>query len=259
MNKEKKAEVKVEAKKAPNIHDQEYLTKILYSIHTKILENKPHIIEYTKMRKLHGVILSDMMEYFYDGKFKFSVNTTGLSKKINEGDLRIIDCHFDDTTGLGRHGLANIIIYKNNSNINCLTEVFIKNNTYKDPEKKAFLNSMLKSSAGLFEITKTDMDEGYVYIKDVLSETEFCIIDMGLSVALKYDNIYIYMRIITYKDISFGTGLNLVFRKSDPFIRDWIKQNKENYNPKEESMRFLELYNEYVDNSKGINITTHDI
>ena len=64
--------------------------------------------------------------------------------------------------------------------------------------------------------------------------------------------LYFYMRIISYKDISFGTGLSLVFEKKDKFIQKWIKDNKKNYNEKKELNRFLELYNRYKDDESKI-------
>ena len=47
-----------------------------------------------------------------------------------------------------------------------------------------------------------------------------------------------YMRIITYDDISFGTGLNLIFNKKDKFICNWIKENLKEYDNKQEITRF---------------------
>ena len=63
-----------------------------------------------------------------------------------------------------------------------------------------------------------------------------------------------YMRIITYDDISFGTGLNLIFNKKDKFICNWIKENLKEYDNKQEITRFQELYNEFERANKGIKL-----
>ena len=63
---------------------------------------------------------------------------------------------------------------------------------------------------------------------------------------------YLYTRIISYNDINFGTGLSLIFDKKDKFIQKWIKENKKDYNKKQEIFRFLELYNKYRDDENKI-------
>ena len=63
----------------------------------------------------------------------------------------------------------------------------------------------------------------------------------------KYDenhgNFYLYTRIITHRGISFGSGLNFIFLKTDAFIQEHIKYHKENYSPYGEIVRFTQLYN----------------
>ena len=44
----------------------------------------------------------------------------------------------------------------------------------------------------------------------------------------------------------------LIFDKSDKFIQKWIKDNKKEYNKKQEIFRFLELYNKYRDDENKI-------
>lgn len=93
-------------------------------------------------------------------------------------------------------------------------------------------------------------------MKNVLNNNEYCFTDIGLSSNLFNDNVYIYIRIITYHGISFGTGLNLAFDKNDEFIQKWIKENLVDFDKKQEVARFMELYNEYKRNDKRINVTT---
>ena len=155
--------------------------------------------------------------------------------------------------------MANVVVYKNAVNMSCITEDFIKNNHYRSADKKELLQSMLDSHAGLFEITETDMKNGKVHLKDVLNENEFCMTDIGLSSNYNNDKIYLYTRLITYHDICFGTGLNIVFSKEDEFIKKWIQENKNKYNEKQEIVRFIELYNEYIRDNKGNKIISKPV
>jgi hypothetical protein len=129
--------------------------------------------------------------------------------------------------------------------MNCITEEFIQKHHYKKPEKIEFLNNMLNSKIGLFEVTGTSMEEGYVYIKDVFTGTEYKIIDIGLSGQQNYNEHYFYTRIITHRGISFGTGLNFVFKKTDKFIKNHIQEHKKDFNLNGEFLRFTQLYNHY--------------
>ena len=122
------------------------------------------------------------------------------------------------------------------------------------PEKIEMLNSMLNSVAGLFEITNTNRELGEVYLRNVFTKKEYCVTDIGLSSNFNNETFYMYMRIITYDGISFGTGLNLIFNKKDKFICNWIKENLKEYNDKQEMTRFQELYNEFERDNKGIKL-----
>ena len=209
--------------------------------------------EYKKAREIHCEILDSMMRYFESPQY---INNIGkkyvelLGQQRDESQL--LYNFFDTRTQLGTQSLANVVIYKNIDNIECITETFLKNNRYKKKEKEEFLKSMLNSKAGLYEVIKTDFDEAQVYIKNVLNGEIIQLTDIGMSGNTNNTEHYFYMRIISYKDISFGTGLSLVFEKKDKFIQKWIKDNKKNYNEKKELNRFLELYNRYKDDESKI-------
>ena len=134
----------------------------------------------------------------------------------------------------------------------CITEKFLKTNRYKKKEKEEFLKSMLDSKAGLYEIIKTDFAEAQVYIKNVLNGEIIQLTDIGMSGNGDNTGHYFYSRIISYNDINFATGLSIIFDKKDKFIQNWIKDNKKNYNEKQEIFRFLELYNRYKDDENKI-------
>ena len=68
-----------------------------------------------------------------------------------------------------------------------------------------------------------------------------------------------YTRIITYKDISFSSGLNIPFYKNNNFINRWIKEKKNANNQEQEITRFLELYNEYLRDDNGLIATNREL
>ena len=246
-----------EEKEDKDLENQAFWINAMNNLRMFSLGKKPHIKEYQKIRKLHGEIVGTMMDYFHDGKFEHKIDpdyvyeyTEEDATKRDEFIYNEYDFNFE--TDIGVHGFQNITIYKIAPNMNCIIEDFINKHRYRKPEKIEFLQSMLHSKSGLFEVTGTDFSEGYAYIKDVFTGNEYKLTDIGLSGNKNHDDIYIYTRIITYRDISFGTGLNLVFNKTDPFIQNFIKRQKQSYKPVGELLRFTELYNRFSKDSKRI-------
>ena len=225
------------------------------------LNKKAHIKEYKKIRRLHSEVLTKMMDCFYSGEFEQKIDTDYTSKYVAEhyaeksktthATLILTELKFDESD-IGARGLCDMIVYKPSPNINCLTEEFIEKHRYRKPEKKEFLQSMLDSKLGLFEITGTDLDEGYAFIRDIFNGTKYKITDIGISGGGNADIFYLYTRIITYHGISFSTGLNFMFTKSDPFIKNFIKENKKNYTPEGEFGRFAQLYNRFSKDQNGV-------
>lgn len=118
---------------------------------------------------------------------------------------------------------------------------------------------MLNSTIGLFEVIKTEIDEGYVYLKEIFTGIEYKIVDVALSGSKIYDNFYMYTRLIKYNDICFNSGLNLNFDKKDSFIKAHIKSNKIDYKPEGELLRFIQLYNYFSNNPDKLKIHVNTI
>lgn len=255
MNKETEVVINKKIKIGEKEIDEEKITDFFNNFQKLILKNKPNIKKYEKIRKLHGEIIDSMMQYNDSGKFKLKfLAEISEEELLSSPNLKIIDSHFDTSTQLGAQAMGNVLIYKNSKDMNCITEEYIKKNKFRKPEKIEMLNSMLNSVAGLFEITNTNRELGEVYLRDVFTKKEYCVTDIGLSSNFNNETFYMYMRIITYDGISFGTGLNLIFNKKDKFICNWIKENLKEYNDKQEMTRFQELYNEFERDNKGIKL-----
>jgi hypothetical protein len=208
---------------------------------------------------MHSEIISAMMQYHYDGKFEKKIDHNFVSESKPEVEVHLLGSDFDLDTKTGSNSFYDMMIYKTAFNVTCITDDFIQNHRYKKPEKIEFLHSMLDSKLGLFEVTETDMEEGYAFIKDVFTGAEYTLIDIGLSGNQDYDKYYFYTRVITYHNISFGTGLNFIFTKTDNFIRNHIREHKMDFKPKGEFMRFIQLYNHYSQDPGKVRIVTNEL
>ena len=238
------------------------LLSMMVNMHRSLLDRKPHIREYKKIRLMHSEIVNSMMEYYDQGKFELWAKA-GQPEMDEYADpeartLTLLECEFDPDTREGQQGLAEVVIYKTASNAVCLTEEFLNKHRYRKPEKIEFLQCMLDSRAGLFEVASTDRDNGYVVFKDVFTGSEYTITDTSMSAAPdKSADAYMYTRIISYRGISFGTGLSLMFSKTDPFIVSYIQREQKDYHPNQEFRRFIELYNQFSRNPKKYKVVPH--
>jgi hypothetical protein len=244
-------------------YDPGIFLKALTNLRSFSLDRKSHIKEYKKARALHSEIINTMVRYHEAGKFRLKIdidyiNSIEHSNK-SMGEFHLIESDFDLETREGAQTLYDLLIYKASPNMNCITEEFIKSHRYRKKEKIEFLHSMLDSTIGLFEVIKTDTEEGYVYLKDIFSDIEYKIVDIAMSGSTVYDDIYMYTRLIKYHDIIFNTGLNLIFNKKDSFIKNHIRDYKKDYTPEVELLRLVQLYNYYSNNPNKMEIVTNTI
>ena len=246
-----------------NFNDQQFMLDLMINLRKMTLDRKSHIKEYYKIRKMHSDIVNTMVRYHENGKFNQKVDNSFVYKNEhlpdNKEKLTFIDSSFDLDTREGVQALYDILIYKISPNINCITEDFIQSRRYKKLEKVEFLHSMLNSTIGLFQVIKTDIDEGYVYLKEIFTGVEYKIVDVSLSGSQAHDNFYMYTRLIKYNDICFNTGLNLTFDKKDSFIKAHIKSNKIDYKPEGELLRFIQLYNYFSKNPDKLKVHANTI
>jgi len=246
-----------------NLSNSDFILQGLNNLRRITLDKKSHIKDYYKIRKMHQKIVNSMIDYHQSDKFKLKIDVDNI---YEDGDLsnikeslHLIETGFNLETREGTQGLYDLLIYKNFPDMNSITEDFIKSHRYRKPEKIEFLHSMLDSTIGLFEITKTDIHEGYAYLKEVFTGKEYQIVDIGLSGNRNYDSIYIYSRLIKYHNITFNTGLNLLFNKKDGFMKKHIKKHKKNYSTEGELLRFAQLYKYYSENPNRMKVHANNI
>ena len=105
--------------------------------------------------------------------------------------------------------------------------------------------------------TRNAATEGYVYIRNIFTGEKYKTIDIAASATPNGKDFYYYARIITYQGVSFGTGLNLTFYKTDKFIQDFIKEHSKDYKPDTEFTRFVQLHNRYFGDKNRVKIARY--
>lgn len=242
-----------------SIFDQEEFKKVFTEKFTKELikevqnvmyKGNKQIQEYRKTRKLFEKIVQDMVDYYQKRKYNLKIDYD--KSKIDKNRTAEIFTEFDTSTPMGDQALVNVLVFKNAINMSSITEEFIAKNKYKKEEKIEMLQSMQNSEAGLFEIEETNLREAKTKLKNMLTGKEYDVTDLALCTNTNPEDIYMYTRIITYKNISFCSGLNIPFYKNDKFIKGWINEKKYAKNEEQEITRFLEIFNEYQKNDHGI-------
>ena len=240
-------------------NEQKLFIGAINNIRKHLLRDKPHIKKYYKIRNMYGEIVNTMVQYYQDGKFKKQIDNTSDSETKREISVHLLEADFDLDTEIGAQSFYDIWIYKTASNVTCITDDFIRDHRYRKPEKIELLHSMLDSKLGLFEVTGTNIHEGYAYLKDVFTGAEYTLIDIGLSGNTNFDKHYLYTRIISHQNVSFNTGLNFIFAKTDDFIRNHIQQHRKDFNKNGEFLRFTQLCNHYSRNSDKVRVVVNNL
>ena len=79
-----------------------------------------------------------MQQYYEEGNFKQEFDLGEVKDKIETKNIKLLSTDFDTSTQLGMTALLNIIIYKNSSTANCLTEEYLRKNKLENQKKLNF-------------------------------------------------------------------------------------------------------------------------
>lgn len=210
----------------------------ILNLRTSLLNKKEHIIEYRKIRNIHGEVLDSMIDFLYSDKYPIAeVFQNVVIKVLQEFEIKL-DLDKEHDTRI----FYDIAVYPNKKELTSITDIYLKNNKFRKEEKVKMLEAMKDSYVGLFKINNIDFDNGYLEIEDVFNKRKFKIIDIALSSSTE-SNVYLYNRIITYNGLSFSSGINLFFQKDNKFIKDYIKSyNNYNINYIAETLKLLKIY-----------------
>ncbi len=235
----------------------EEISNMLVNLNRFQLNRKNHIKKYNKLRKLHSEVLDSMENYILSGKYDFrkydDIVKEELIKAVGDFDIDF-DLNNNDDTSI----FFELFIYNNHPNILSVTDIYLKNNKFKNKEKIKMLECMKNSYVGLFKIIDTDYKDGYVTYQDVFTKKKFKIIDISMSSSYRINKereIYIYNRIITYDDISFATGIHCIFSSESKTLMKFIKTH--NYKKYSNFIRCLLLYDIYKKDSNVVFNSNH--
>lgn len=220
----------------------EGMSNLLIDLNGKQLDKKEHIKKYKKIRKLHGDVMNHMLQYIFDRKYDASIYFKMVEKEVYKETHSLnvkIDTRDEDDITI----FTDLFVYDNHEKIPSVTDIYLHKNIFRNEEKKKMVQSMKDSYVGLFKIVGVDKDEGYVTYEDVFTHKKFKVIDISMSSTMKIDekhSRYIYNRIITYEDISIGTGIHCMLSGDNKELQRFIKHHK--YDECSHFARCIKLY-----------------
>lgn len=236
---------------------QEEIYNMLVNLNRFQLNKKDHIKKYNKLRKMHGEILDSMQNYIFSGRYdtrKYDdIVDSELSKVVDNFDIDF-DLNNDDDITI----FLELFVYKNHPDIPSVTDIYLKNNKFKNLDKIKLLECMKNSYVGLFKVIDVDRINGYVTYQDVFTKKKFKIIDIAMSSTLVIDKnrqLYTYNRIITYDTISFASGIHCNFSSESKQLMKFISEH--NYQKCCSFIRCLLLYDIYKKDSCIVSSYNH--
>lgn len=212
--------------------DELDISNLLISMNKYILNRKDYIKKYYKLRKIHADVLESMWNYINTGKYDMDYYLDKTKDNVEEemfrfgvaSDLELSMNNADDLSIF-----TELIIYQNHPDIIPVTKVYLEKNKFKNVEKIKFLKAMNDSHASLFKVIAVDPESGYVTYEDVFTGKKYKVIDIAQSSTLKINNkhlTYVYNRLITYEDITFGTGIHCMMDEDTKGLKEFIKKYK---------------------------------
>lgn len=235
-----------------NVND---LANVFTRLNMLIIGKKSHIKKYKKIRKLHGEVLDSMESYFFENRDTFRKYSNSLSGMVAR-ETKVYNIVLNDNDEDDFSIISELFFYKTNNKFQSLTDLFIEKKKFKNKDKIKMLYSMKNSFVSLFKIVDVDFSEGYVTYQDVFTNKKYKIIDISMSSTIDFKKdktYYVYNRIITYDDISFGSGIHIMLRSDCKKLKEFLKKHK--YNNCSDYSRCLQLYDIFKNsNEVSINV-----
>ncbi len=89
----------------------------------------------------------------------------------------IFDFQEDDDISI----FMELFVFNNHKKIPSITDIYLKENKFRNQEKIKTLESMNNLHVGLFKIIDVNKNEGYVIYQEVFTKKEFKVIDIAMS------------------------------------------------------------------------------
>lgn len=221
---------------------QDAAADLLIKSHRRNHRSNESLKQYHQTRKLHQQIIDKMSDFFNDYQ---DACEEIVNQGFNQYDLDCeISFNYDD--GLQRNVFGDFFIYPHFND--SLSELFLREKKVRSEANKAMIQAMIDSKLGLYQVKDIDEEDCNVFLENVLTGEKITIVDERMALLNKKDMIQLLcLRVITYKGLSFQTGLCIGFEKNDPTIRKWIKKHKKH---KVKTDFLLEIYLYYCELSK---------
>ena len=183
------------------------------NLNRSLINNKPHIKKYDKVKKIYKDIIDNMKDYIFSDSYDIDKNIDKMCLSFMEdNNIDRYNWHVNSDNISDALLLEELLIFKNHEDVTSVTEIYLQKNKFRNEEKVKLLQCMNNSFASLFKVISSDVSNGYVVIKDFFTDKEYQVIDINLASAYSFvseqgkNNVYIYSRLITYDDISILTG-----------------------------------------------------
>lgn len=195
-------------------------------------KNKAHIKLYHEARKLHQEIIDRFCRFFE--------KENAVCEKMLDQGFQDHEVRFDITIKEELNVFMDFLVYPHFDD--CLCDLFLRNKKVRSEKNISMIQAMKSSKIGLYQVKHIDQDDCLVTLENMLTREEVTIVDERMSVmhGKHMPKNFFLLRIITWNDISFQTGLAILFDKNDGSIRRWIKKNRNRNRPNEQ---LIELYN----------------
>ena len=252
----------MKSRKKKEAVDLEELSNFYTGYRTAKLSHKPHIRKYNRARALHFQTLNECQDYLEESGYDLPRSEKYIKGLLDKAPVtgtwgRVIKSSYDMETKSGTHAAFEILIYGSDPSYKGSAEILAEKKGINDQEKLRMLKSMQDSVAGLFEVVEVDEEDAYVHLKEVFTGREFKSIDIAMTNTTNALHLYMFLRIITFRNQSFGTGLNIPFRKTDPFIVSYIDEQKKSVAPVDNYIMVSELYNQYTQDADHVKYFTN--
>lgn len=232
----------------------------LQQLRAMSMKEIPHIKKYKACRLLLEEIVDSMIEYNESGKFKQHFDQEKakqyltLNPVTGKPDTEYSEVAVNLESDLGFKIYMDLLIYRPVPHANSIIEVYLSENKYRRSDKIDLLHAMDESILGLFLIKEVEPENAYVFLEHVFTGEQYQIIDIAMSGSNNVEGQYIYLRIITFDGISFSTGFGMPFKNKDVFIKNFISEQKSDYNPLGEMTRMFKLYSEFSTDEKNVKV-----
>lgn len=227
------------------------LMELMFNSESRSYEETPHIKKYKEARKLHQEIADSMSKYFRENEEEcFDIVKHNLMNKFNT--------EIDFQEDIDIKVFMDILVHPYSED--CLCNIFLKKHKVRTEKKIKMIEAMKSSTFSVYKVIDTDMINRSVTLEDVFTKKRITIIDLRLAMLKpNMKKYYIGMRIITFDDISFQTGLLLPFNHNDQDFRKVIKLNRSRYQPLKILIDFFNIYHADIKAGKGCIINTQPV